>query len=90
MLFFDKLIDFLASLFSQLIADSMTRVVSKYVSKYVSMRHLARFICNSGSNIRNLIKFCMNITIGYAGILAFHIFHVRGQTNSIFENTSYI
>ena len=53
--------------FSQLIAESMTRVVSKYVS----MRLLARFICISISNIRNLTKFCVNINIGFADILAY-------------------
>ena len=39
------------------------------------------FIGISGSMFWNLTELCMNIDIGYAVILPFHDFPLRGQTN---------
>ena len=39
------------------------------------------FIYISGSIFLNLSKHCMNVNVGYAVILPFHDFHLRGQTN---------
>ena len=52
-----------------------------YVCKCVSMKRLALFICISGTILWNLIKLCMNIILGYAVILPFKDFYLRGQTN---------
>ena len=39
------------------------------------------FICISGTILWNFIKLCTDINVGYAVLLSFHDFDLRGQTN---------
>ena len=60
-----------------------------YVSMCVSMSRLALFIYISETRLWNVIKLCMNISIGYAVILRFHDFHLRGQTKVAYIKICY-
>ena len=53
------------------------------------MSRLALFICIFGYNIQNLTKFCMQMILGYAVILGFHTFHLRGQTKVAYRIMCY-